>query len=78
MMNISENTKMTGFEKTGCSIGHILECFRNKKMHGNVRYTYFGPRVQKGTVDIYTKNGTFRVHFVNKDAWAKELAFVCA
>ena len=75
MMNIGESTIITGLEKTGCKIGHIahqLGVSGASKYH----YKYYGPRVQKGTVDITTKNGTFTAEFRCENAWCTYLKFI--
>lgn len=74
-MNISESTTITGLEKTGCKIGHIAHqlCVSGASKY---HYKYFGPRVQTGTVDITTKNGTFTAEFRCENGWCTYLKFI--
>lgn len=73
MFNISESTKITGLEKTGCKISHIQHCLNVNSMHSKPVYTYYGKHVSKGTVVIHTKNGDFTIRFDEKNNWAREL-----
>lgn len=74
-MNISEKTILNGIEKTGCTVGHIQHCLNNNKMHGDFSYDYFGKNVQRGSVDVYTKNGVFKSHFVCRNGWLEAMSF---
>ena len=72
-MNISAKTNILNIEKTQCSPAHLQHCFSDKNLHGPFSYTYFGPRVQKGTVDLFTKNGVFRVKFDVAYGWFRKI-----
>lgn len=73
MLNINENTVITGLEKTGCSIGHLQDCLHTKGKHEKFDYSYFGKSVSRGTTVVHTKNGDFTVAFEDKNGWAKRL-----
>ena len=74
-MNISEKTNLVGIKNTGCSIGHIQHCLNGKDLHKIVNYDYCGKDVQRGTVELTTKNGTFQADFVCRNNWLTELNF---
>ena len=72
-MNISANTIIINEEKDNCSRGHLQQCFHDKNLHGSFFYSYFGTRVLKGTVDLYTKNGVFCVKFDAEYSWLRTI-----
>ena len=74
MFSISPKTIIHGLEKTGCSISHIQHCiYMNKEP---VNYSYFGPRVAKGSLIVHTKNGDFTIRFHETNGWADEIQIV--
>ena len=72
-MNLSEKTKITGMEKNGCTFGHIAH--QLNRITAKYKYSYFGKRVQRGTVTIQTKNGPFSAKFRAENFWITELNF---
>ena len=76
MFNISKNTEIKGIEKTGCKIGHIAHCLGIPSKIRNVKYSYYGRIVSKGTLEIETCKGIFAVRFDEKNGWARTLEFV--
>lgn len=74
-MNIGKNTHIEGIEKTKCKVEHINHCLNARGMHEVVRTDYFGPRVQRGTVLLHTKNGDFSAKFVCENGWLQSLVF---
>lgn len=76
MFNISKNTEIKGIEKTGCKIGHIQHCLGIPSKIKNVKYSYYGRIVSKGTLEIETCKGVFAVRFDEKNGWARTLEFV--
>lgn len=73
MFNIGMTTKIKNLEKTGCTKLHIEQCLNDIHMHGLPHYTYFGKRVSKGTVPLYTKNGYYTLKFDECDGWARSV-----
>lgn len=76
MFNISKTTEIKGIEKTGCKIGHIAHCLGIPSKIKNVKYSYYGRIVSKGTLEIETCKGIFAVRFDEKNGWARTLEFV--
>ena len=67
MFNISKNTEIKGIEKTCLGIPSKIK---------NVKYSYYGRIVSKGTLEIETCKGIFAVRFDEKNGWARTLEFV--
>lgn len=72
-MNIGERSVIIGLEKTGCKLSHIEACLNDHTLHSNWDFTYYGKRVTKGTVILYTKNGKFKVRFDEENSWVRTL-----
>lgn len=49
MMNISENTKITGW--TG-KAGTLQQAFYDRNLHRGLSFSYYGPRVQRGMIEL--------------------------
>lgn len=73
MFNICEKTEMVGFERM--KIGHIQHVINSDK-NKNVKYSYFGKRVQRGTMQLHTKYGVLNVKFDVECGWARRLEVV--
>lgn len=71
MFNIGENTKINGLENV-LSVSHLQH-----QIHADsakeVKYTYFGSIVRKGTVKFTTADGVVYVDFDVKNGWAREI-----
>lgn len=73
-MNIGNRTNIRGLEKTRCSKGHIAHSLSTKGFH-KIKYAYFGPRVQRGVVDILTIYGWQEATFRAENGWITDLEF---
>ena len=76
MFNISDKIEIVNLEKTNCKRGHIEHCVVDQTRHDEPRYTYFGSKVQKGTMILHTVKGDFKLKFDVKNAWARKLEFI--
>lgn len=76
MFNITENTILTGLEKTGCTWSHINSCMNEKGKHEKPVFTYYGPQVSKGSILVHTKNGDFTVRFDEKNGLARKVEII--
>lgn len=70
MFNICENTVLIGFE--GYKISHIQHMI-NDSSKTNIKYKYFGKKVQKGNVKVLTKYGILNIEFDVENGWARKL-----
>ena len=73
-MNISKNTKITGLPED-ISIGHIQQCLDDKTMHSDIKYDYYGKRVQRGSIVLHTKAGNLKATFKCESNWLTDLTF---
>lgn len=73
MFNINSNTLFIGLQDTGLTQAHIGACVNDHTKHSNVKYDYFGMRVRRGTMTLYTKNGNFAIAFKERNGWAVEV-----
>ena len=73
MFNIPENIEIIGLKETGCKPSHIQQCIHDKHLHDNVKYTYFGKRVRRGSMVLHTKAGDYLLCFAEKNGWATHL-----
>lgn len=73
MFNICEKTEMVGFE--GMKIGHIQHMINSDK-NKDVKYDYFGKRVQRGMMQLHAKYGVLNVKFDVENGWARRLEAV--
>lgn len=73
MFNIPENLKIIGLKETGCKPSHIQQCIYDKHLHDNVKYTYLGTRVSRGSMVLHTKTGEYLLDFVERNGWATYL-----
>lgn len=75
-MNISDNINIVNINKTGCSVAHIRQCLSDASLHDAPIYEYYGSHVQRGTVDIHTKNGTFKMKFRAENSWITDAEII--
>ena len=73
MFNIPENVEIKNLEKTGCKKSHIVHQLGVAGAINNVKYDYFGKIVTKGTLDLMTCNGAFKIRFDTKSGWARNV-----
>ena len=76
MFNIGEKTKVTGIEKTGCTLGHIKHNIYMTSMVSDIKYTYFGKSVSRGTLKLKTCKGVFTVRFDERNGWARAIEII--
>ena len=76
MFNICEKTPIYHIDRLGVSRGHIQQCLSDRTKQSNIKYTYCGAKVQKGTVDLHTCKGIITLKFDVKDGWARSVEIV--
>ena len=70
MFNIGESTKISGY--TG-KIGTLQHALHARELRRNIQWTYFGKRVQRGTVDVLLGGEWRTVRFDSAYGWARGL-----
>lgn len=73
-MNISKNTEIINLPN-GLTTEHIQQCIADKNLHTTSKYSYFGIRVQRGTMMLHTKAGDYEVTFRCENGWLTSLEF---
>lgn len=68
-MNIPNELEIINIMKTDCKKAHIAQCLSDASMHDEIKYDYFGQRVQRGKVLLHTKNGDFTLKFRAENGW---------
>ena len=65
-MNIGLHTIVNG----GIKRNTLGQALYDHNLHRNVQYSYFGPRVQRGTVEVKIGGVWKKTRFIAKNGWA--------
>lgn len=70
MINISEKTTVIGYDG---KIGTLQQALCDKNLHHAPHYSYFGPRVCRGEIDVFLGGEWRAVRFDTLNSWARKL-----
>ena len=73
MFNISDTTEIIGYSG---KVGRLAHAVADKNMHRNLKYDYLGKIVQRGTVEVFLKEGWKTIRFRVENGWAKTIEVI--
>lgn len=70
MFDISKRTVITGWNGKP---GTIVQAVYDRNLHKPPRYSYYGPRVRKGEIEVKLSGEWRTVHFDTENGWARKV-----
>ena len=72
-MNIGPDTLITGAQIRPTALEQALY---DRNLNRNVKYSYFGPVVQRGTIEVYVGGEWRTIRFSARHGWAEKVEVV--